>query len=621
MDSTQIFILVATIIFVILVEIVYISKINIKKLVPINYLIIFLIFFIPLLSTTVYILYSNRVIIPPPEPKTCPNKCSGNGTCDTTTGKCTCKAGFTGDDCSTSTGGGVVVCGAGFYNDDNICKECGTGTYQDQSGQSVCKSCGVGTYQDKTGQVSCKDCGTGTYQDKTGQTSCTQCGTGTYNPKTGSIISTDCLACGVGTYQDAKGQSSCKSCGTGTYQDIQGQSSCKQCGAGTYQDEAGKISCKQCSVGTYNPKTGSIISTDCLACGAGTYQDVQGQSVCKQCIAGTYQDIQGQSVCKQCLAGTYQDVQGQSVCKQCGAGTYQDAQEQTSCKQCGAGTYQDIQGQTVCKQCLAGTYQDALGQSSCKKCTDGTYQDKIGQASCKTIEETPGLGAGAIFGIIVGVLALIGFGIFFVTRPVGRVKSVQVSETPKTVSTGVTGQVSENTKTVSTTPKIKDTLAQGDCFFSGIYRGARDNGLLDKIHDDLKLSIDENRFIQGFRNLLAESNGIRAHYIEIFRNINDYSFDEYGGTRRIINDFREKNMFTEGNQDKFIDAIKKEIKTPGSYVGTPEVLTTKQNILEPIGIELLVYQQNQEIPKKIEPNTIYLCYNCTSLRDHYTYYN
>ena len=477
MESAQIFILVGVIIFVILLEIVYITRINIKKLIPINYLIIFLIFFIPILSTTVYILYSNSIKTPP-MPKTCPRNCSGNGTCDTSTGKCTCNTNFTGDDCST-TSGGVKVCGNGYFLDGNTCTKCRAGTYS-ISGASVCTNCKAGTY-----------------------------------------------------------------------------------------------------------------STD-------------GASVCTNCKAGTY-STDGASVCSNCKAGTFSSKEGASVCTNCEAGTYSSKEGASSCTNCKAGTY-STEGSSVCANCKDGTYSDDAA-SSCLPCPDGyDCVNGIKQKSSSSI-------IGYVFGGIAAVI-LLGFGFYFLTRQTYNKKSNTAP--PITTANKHTTPVS-----VVTTHK---TFEQGDCFFSGIYRGAEANNCLQTICQRLNLNCaGEEIFIKDFRNKVAEDPDLIKQYKYIFDRIKEDGYEkinkslqietDFGGTKDVI------KLYNRIDENQFINLIKDKIKQKGSYVGSYEVQAAVK-ILQNIGITLKVWAAayNEPKPKKIEPNTIYLCYNCTSLPDHYEYF-
>ncbi len=51
----------------------------------------------------------------------------------------------------------------------------------------------------------------------------------------------------------------------------------------------------------------------------------------------------------------------------------------------------------------------------------------------------------------------------------------------------------------------KPTLVTGDCFYSAIYRSAKERGYLDELEECLELDItDEKKFIQSLRNLIAD---------------------------------------------------------------------------------------------------------------------
>ena len=157
MQTGQIIAIVITIIVTIVSEYLFITRMNLNfKL--FNYLIIFLILAIPITSVTLFVANNN---------KTCLNNCSGNGTCDASTGNCICVKGYFGDDCSKQVS--INCNGNGTYNEDTktcTCKGNFTGANCDTCkpnfyGSNCDKYCdgntcnGNGTCDTKTGECIC----------------------------------------------------------------------------------------------------------------------------------------------------------------------------------------------------------------------------------------------------------------------------------------------------------------------------------------------------------------------------------------------------------------------------------------------------------------------------------
>ncbi len=302
------------------------------------------------------------------------NTCSGNGTCDDSSGAaiCTCDEGYSGERCAE--------CAPGYHDEGDVCvadevclaNTCsGHGICDDTTGVAIC-TCDVGYVG-----AHCETCDMG-YQDNDGDGTClTDCsgqecsGHGTCDDSSGAAV---CF-CDVG-YTGAV----CDICQAG-YQDNDGNGTClpdcsaQDCsGHGTCDDSSGMAVCS-CNLG--------YTGVACETCDTG-YQDNDGDGTClpdcsgQECSGhGTCDDFSGAAVCF-CDVG-YTGT----VCDICQAG-YQDSDGNGTCLpdcslaglDCGLHeTCDDSLGTAVCV-CDAG-YTGAM----CDTCDTG-YQDNDGNGTC-----------------------------------------------------------------------------------------------------------------------------------------------------------------------------------------------------------------------------------------------
>ena len=237
--------------------------------------------------------------------------------------------------CTTTTDTVCEECSAGKFSDDeDICKSCASGQYQNNPGQSSCKPCVVANALTVTSIAPfntantckatacnagyalnngvCEPCSPGTYES--GGT-CTECGIGKYgapivhtNIPDNSLTEADCLdlfnqeneeerydcitqncggnpILGCSKYQHASNGkwvywygSEPGECPDGStcFSKIRSDesTSCLSCPIGKYQSSTGKTSCDTCASRSETQKDGEFISTgatDCVQCAPGSF--------------------------------------------------------------------------------------------------------------------------------------------------------------------------------------------------------------------------------------------------------------------------------------------------------------------------------------------------------------
>ena len=169
-------------------------------------------------------------------------------------------------------------------------------------------------------------------------------------------------------------------------------------------------------------------------------------------------------------------------------------------------------------------------------------------------------------------------------------------------------------------PKIRETLSQGDCFYSAIYRACSEQKLLHKFEDPIDAS-DEVKFVVSMREMVADN--IKGEIEGFFDNAIGYlnSPSDYDGlpafALTLVKQYvKDKNP----KINKYVDKYLAKVKTRGSYSGEFEVRATV-NFLNFIGIELDIRYLNEERngdPMVLKPNKIYIV---NEYEGHYEFFS
>lgn len=243
----------------------------------------------------------------------------------------------------------------------------------------------------------CKDCPPGTYQDKTGATSCTPCPPGTYNPFQGAQGGDICINCPVGTFRSHPGaalMSDCKKCPKGRNAPP-GSSSCTSCPPGKRV-----VNCKMADGDDFL----EMFSGQCFVCTPGNVASIcrfEGPTkvACEDCQSGSFSNKPNAVQCEECRDGLVSNdgateckpkpscppgstSQFTARCEKCRYSTYNDGTFD-DCKTCPPGSIGEKRnGSTKCVLCPAGTFKKDRGDIKCRRCRPGQNSFVTGAQYC-----------------------------------------------------------------------------------------------------------------------------------------------------------------------------------------------------------------------------------------------
>jgi hypothetical protein len=142
----------------------------------------------------------------------------------------------------------------------------------------------------------------------------------------------------------------------------------------------------------------------------------------------------------------------------------------------------------------------------------------------------------------------------------------------------------------------RDTKTQGDCFFSSIYRAAKEQNLLDILEDCLEVETSQEEiFIQNVRDILADKiledeDGVISDIYENLTNLSEININSFGEIMNGMPSWFRKE-FEDGfpeDVEEFVDIIAENERKSGNYVGEIEVNIIKK-VIEECGIHLEIY--------------------------------
>jgi len=180
---------------------------------------------------------------------------------------------------------------------------------------------------------------------------------------------------------------------------------------------------------------------------------------------------------------------------------------------------------------------------------------------------------------------------------------------------------------------IKSTRADGDCFYSAIFRALKErpDDLLEKVADCLKISSeDETAFIKSFRKIVAEEIRDPTGSSQLYDNLIAYSptlyeetvTAEQGWFRKY---FSTQEKLTAAGADGFRETAAQEVIRRGTYVGQFEVRIVSDK-LKACGIFLNIETRTKDhlTEKREGLEAIHLLYDERGTHgpsEHYLYYS
>ncbi|CAK9296951.1 unnamed protein product [Gordionus sp. m RMFG-2023] len=164
-----------------------------------------------------------------------------------------------------------------------------------------CLPCSPGTYE--INNNTCKPCPLGYYQETFASSQCIKCPLLTYTLHIMTKSRLDCLpVCGNGTFSPS-GLVPCQHCPHNTYS-----------GLSTFNGIKG---CLSCSDGLFTEHPGSILESDCKKSCQPGYFSPTGLEICMACPKNYYQDKSGQIYCHECPEDSFTKGNGSISMNNC----------------------------------------------------------------------------------------------------------------------------------------------------------------------------------------------------------------------------------------------------------------------------------------------------------------
>ena len=162
--------------------------------------------------------------------------------------------------------------------------------------------------------------------------------------------------------------------------------------------------------------------------------------------------------------------------------------------------------------------------------------------------------------------------------------------------------------------KVMKTLENGNCFYSAIYRSAKNNNLLEKLFRCIhELRADtETTFIKKFREYVSINipdkiiENLFYTLMELYQDDED-SFDiavnKIGYIKEVVKEYAKNEMLVPEYLEGFISDIKKAIKKDKKYVGEIEVTFIKE-ILQSCDLYIKIFNSNDSAIEEIQTDSI-----------------